>query len=136
MIEFAWFAINVITLVTVVAALADALHDLRAVRRYNGRAKEINAGTNVRREVLRLGVAFGFLGALLPVGREFRIACLIAGAAAVAANSVLDWRDRKRLAREIDREAAGERRVGMPELAADVADTKAKVTEIRERIER
>jgi hypothetical protein len=108
-LELVWLLVNTVTLVFVIGGLFDARADRVAVRLLNGKAREIAASGNVRRELLRLvkvllllvvavpGLFFADGEVRPPFFRVLPAVALMAIAVLLLGQSFIDGRERKRL---------------------------------------
>jgi hypothetical protein len=116
-VEALWIGVNSLTLILTVIALFDAWHDLRiAAGADRRRARVLTARGNVRREGLRLVVQSLLLGVAIPgafVDREINLTpplmALIAVPVVLLISTLLDTRDRSRLAGMLLTDIAAER---------------------------
>jgi hypothetical protein len=115
-IELIWIAIYGTAFSVTLAALLDAVRDQRTIRRTNGAARTLVVRANVRRESVRLGFQMCFLLAVVPGLLAGRVAAfspavllLMLGALLILANSLFDWRDRRRLSAIADDAILAER---------------------------
>jgi hypothetical protein len=104
-VEALWIGLNAVTALLTVFALLDARADAAAVKALNGRAKEIVARGNVRREWFRLIIQFLLLGVALPglftareVSLNLVVIVLMSIPAILLLQSILDAMERHRLA--------------------------------------
>ena len=67
-VEWFWLGVNLVTLALTSLAWEDARRNRDAVRLLNGRAREIAAGGDVRRETFRVVVQLLFLAMLVTSG--------------------------------------------------------------------
>ena len=65
-VEWFWIGVNVVTLALTSIAHADAMANRDAVRLLNGKAREIAAGGDVRRERFRIVLQVLLLGLVIP----------------------------------------------------------------------
>lgn len=107
-IEVAWILINITAVVLTVYALRDARVTQEAVIALNGKARELVAQQNVRREWLRLIVQVCLLVIVIPglfndrpVPLSPIVIDLMAIPVILLLSTVLDLRDRRRLLRYI-----------------------------------
>lgn len=103
-IEAIWICLNFITLILTAVALLDALKDAAAVKALNGKARELVAGGNVRREALRLVVQVVLIAVALPglfEGRDtplsVSVVLLVSVPALLLIQTALDTRERWKL---------------------------------------
>lgn len=108
-LEFLWILVNTVTLAYVVIALSDARADRETVRLMNGKARELAAEGNVRREILRIVKVLLLMGVAIPglffadgevrpdIFRVLPVVDLMALALLLLFQSYIDARDRKRL---------------------------------------
>ena len=146
-VELFWLSVNSLTFAVTLWALIDARKDLAAVRALNGHIRGIIARGNVRREWVRLGVQALLLGIAVPglfSDRETAITPVLAMFLCVPvlllANTLLDHRDRGRVADRLakDIETARTAQIGRIEtLAQDTKDiaeeTNDRVIDLQER---
>lgn len=116
-VEAVWIASNLLGVVFTIAALGDAWADEKAIRALNGRARELVGRGNIRREAFRLAVQVILLVVVVPglfsdreINLSLPVAALMAVPFVILASSVLDWGERRRLARMLDADIATERR--------------------------
>lgn len=128
-VEWFWLLVNAAALGFQILSLWWALDRRETVRQLNGKAREIAASANVRREVLRVAVQLLFIGIVIPSvfsSNEIRLTppllCLLLIPPLVCLNSALDVRDTFRLIRIAEDEIE--------------QDRVRSLTEIREAIER
>lgn len=108
--EWFWLLVNGTSIVLTAWAVRDARQKHAAVRELNGRAREITAAGNVRREALRLVTQVLLLAVVVPglfidrpivlwseAGLNVALILLIAAPVAILANTVLDAIDRHRV---------------------------------------
>jgi hypothetical protein len=116
-VEALWIGVNFLTLILTTLALFDALHDLKVVAGADRRrARTLTARGNVRREVMRLAVQALLLSVAIPGAfREGEIdltpplMALIAVPVFLLISTLLDTRDRSRLAGMLLTDIAAER---------------------------
>ena len=102
-LTFAWLALNLVTLALTVAALIEARADREAVRALNGRARELVAAGQVRRETFRTAVQGLLLAAVFPslLARPelgiIAIGALMTVPVLLLIASLTDARDRRRM---------------------------------------
>jgi len=103
-VEAVWLTASGLGFLLTAYALFDAFGQREIVRRLNGRAAELAAATNVRREFIRLAVQALLLFVVLPglfSDRETPltpiVAALIAVPVLLLVNTIVDLRDRRRL---------------------------------------
>jgi hypothetical protein len=120
-VEAIWIAVNAVASALTFANLRAALADWRVVRRYNGRARELQAGSNVRRDAVRLLINFALLATgLIAVARPGDVplspgvVLLMLAALGLMANSLLDRRDRRELEALLQEEILAERYASKP----------------------
>lgn len=101
-VEWFWLVVNTFTLAITIVARRDALEAQAAVRALNGRAREIVAHSNVRRETLRSVVQALLLSAVIPglfsdepVTLSWPIVALITVPVVLMLSSALDMYDRR-----------------------------------------
>lgn len=111
-VEAVWFLINAVTLVLSVLAYFAARGDREAVKALNGRARELAAAAQVRREGLRVIVQALLLSVVIPSlfvpGEAIlnpQLVALMIVPVVLFASSWFDRRDRRALARTIALEA-------------------------------
>lgn len=144
-IEAFWIGVNGFACLFTTLALIDAWADRQAIRALNGRAREIAANGNVRRELLRLVVQNILLLLVVPgifsdqqVPLNFFVVMLIAIPVVLLISTVADLRDRKRLLAIISSDLDQERRKAMQRIEQQnekIAAALQTNTEITERIE-
>lgn len=122
-LELLWITINLVTILMTAAALADALAVKRDVEILNGRAREIAATGNVRREIYRLVVQVLLLTIVVPgLFREaptplnITVATLMAIPIVLLVSTLLDARDRRRLTVLVTTDIMAERESSMARL--------------------
>lgn len=116
-VEALWIGVNALTLILTIIALFDAWHDLQiAAGADRRRARTLTARGNVRREVFRLVVQALLLSIAIPgvlVDQEtalsLPILALIAVPVVLLISTLLDTRDRSRLAGMLLTDIASER---------------------------
>ena len=107
-IEAIWLTLNVAAAALGWASLRDALADREAIRKLNGRARELVAGGDVRRARVRLLMELAFIVVVIPNLLTPGASMLTVGRAivmvlpmALVLDGLLDARERRRLAATI-----------------------------------
>lgn len=120
-VEAFWLLINLVTLILTVRAYLEARADRDAVKALNGRARELAAAGQVRREGFRVIVQALLLSVVIPslfapggVSLTAPIVALMAVPVVLLVSSWLDSRDRRALVLLISAEA----KVGMRKVSA------------------
>jgi hypothetical protein len=121
-VEATWLAITIVTLAITLYALREALISRRVVTQLNGKAREINAQSVVRRERFRVLIQCWLIGIAIPpalrpgdVPFTISVALLMVLPVILLASSMLDLRDHRRIlgmhtdAIEAERIASAER---------------------------
>lgn len=110
-VESVYIGINLVAALLTVMSLIEAERDRRAVKALNGRAREVAAGGNVRREVTRLVMQGILLSLAVPAAFSDRdinlsptVAVLMAIPAVLLVESWLDGRERRVLMAIVTRE--------------------------------
>jgi hypothetical protein len=136
-VEAMWLIVNFTTLLVTLLALWDTWQARSVVLKLNGRAREIVAAGNVRREVVRLGTQLLLIGIVIPqvfieneIQMSYGVGLLMAVPVLLLINSLLDTFDRKRVVRIISEEIITERRQSMAKIQAVVDDTHERVVNI------
>lgn len=103
-LEWLWLLVNGFTLALTIGAFHDARQAQAAVRALNGRAREIVADSNVRREALRIAVQALLLSIVVPglfssrpITLSWPIIALITVPVILMISSGLDMYDRRRV---------------------------------------
>jgi hypothetical protein len=116
-IEAVWLGTTLLGLLFAILGLGDAIADRSAIRKANGRAREIVGDGNVKREVLLLLVQVALLVVVVPglfVNRDIPLSPPIVALTLVpvllAGRGALDARERRRLADILESDIAHERR--------------------------
>lgn len=124
-IEVTWVVINLFTFIVTVLALWDTWQARVVVTRLNGHAREIVAGGNLRREVVRLLTQILLLGVAIPAALRVNeavltseIAMLMVVPVLLLINSLLDTYDRKRVLRIIGDDIEKDRRASLTRIEA------------------
>lgn len=130
----AWAAATGVLFLVVPFALYQKIDARRSVYRYNGRAKELNADRNVRREAIRLLTALAMAGALVPFAGGVRVWFLVGVAVCLALNSLLDLVADRQIESALDEEIANEakRVAGLADVAQKADAVAVQVSEIRD----
>ena len=112
-LEAIYITINLACLGLTMFALSEAIHDYRAVKKLNGKAREIASRGDIRREGFRIVVNVLFLSIALPAALSDRettlshvVVVLMAVPLVLLASSYFDLRERRRLITLIARETA------------------------------
>lgn len=112
-VEAFWVVLNSVTLLLTVGLLVDAERDRRAVKRLNGKAREIVTANAVRREVISTVIQAIFLALAVPsllsdrdVSLSYSVVALLTVAVLLLVQSVFDTLERKRLKAILLRELA------------------------------
>jgi len=110
-IEAAWIVLNLTAFIVTVVALREARKDRRAVLAYNGRARELAAWGNVRRELFRAVIQLLLLLLVLPglysdraVTLTLGVVILMSIAALLLIATVWDYFERRTLTHLLMRE--------------------------------
>lgn len=132
-IEALWFAITLAGLIVCVAEAVDARQARNVIHSLNGRAREIDAGANLRRAVLRATVQALLLSLVFPslftdftVQLDYGAVTLIAVSFVLLLSSSLDLVDRNRVIRIASDEVEQDRMNALAKLELIAADAKAR----------
>jgi len=128
-IEAFWIGVNALACVITTLAVWDAWSDRAAIKALNGRAREIAAAGNVRREVLRLIVQTLLLMLVVPsalnaddIELSYFVIVLISIPVVLLGSTLFDLRDRKRLIGIVAADLEGERRKAMQRIEQQGVD--------------
>ena len=110
-IEAIWIVLNLVAFIVTVLALREAHQDRRAVLAYNGKARELAAWGNVRREIFRAVIQLLLLFLVLPglysdrpVSLSFGVVVLMSVSSLLLVATVWDYFERRILTRLFKRE--------------------------------
>ncbi len=114
-VEGFWFTVNLATFVLTLFALWDAWVQAGVVKRLNGKAREIAAAGNLRREAIRLVVQTLLLTAVVPglftpgtAGWSVALVALLAIAPVLLVATIFDAIERRRLIGTVEKAMEGE----------------------------
>lgn len=102
LLRVVWIAVNLATLALTGYALFEAIGDYRVVKRLNGKARDIAAWGDIRRESFRIVVNLLLLSLAAPVIPPLVV--LMAVPLVMLTSSFMDLRERRRLLHLIARE--------------------------------